>query len=73
MQQMWLVRSSQSPLPYAIFITKIPEHFGVSLDGETKNFEEKRERRAFQEQGALGLILELEKRDSISRMERVVG
>ncbi|KAF1892710.1 hypothetical protein Lal_00042599 [Lupinus albus] len=26
------------------------------------NFEEKRERRAFQEQGALGLILELEKR-----------
>ncbi|KAF1892838.1 hypothetical protein Lal_00035482 [Lupinus albus] len=38
-----------------------------------ENFEEKRERRAFQEQGALGLILELEKRDSISRMERVVG
>ncbi|KAF1874174.1 hypothetical protein Lal_00041620 [Lupinus albus] len=33
----------------------------------------RRERRAFQEQGALGLILELEKRDSISRMERVVG
>ncbi|KAF1884286.1 hypothetical protein Lal_00042938 [Lupinus albus] len=31
------------------------------------------ERRAFQEQGALGLILELEKSDSISRMERVVG
>ncbi|KAF1866025.1 hypothetical protein Lal_00013705 [Lupinus albus] len=24
------------PLPYAIFITKILEHFGVSLDGETK-------------------------------------
>ncbi|KAF1883331.1 hypothetical protein Lal_00015124 [Lupinus albus] len=33
---MWNVRSSQSPLPYAIFITKILEHFGVSLDGETK-------------------------------------
>ncbi|KAF1866036.1 hypothetical protein Lal_00013472 [Lupinus albus] len=29
-------RNSQSPLPYAIFITKILEHFGVSLDGETK-------------------------------------
>ncbi|KAF1896062.1 hypothetical protein Lal_00042355 [Lupinus albus] len=27
---------SQSLLPYAIFITKILEHFGVSLDGETK-------------------------------------
>ncbi|KAF1862460.1 hypothetical protein Lal_00026994 [Lupinus albus] len=25
-----------SPLPYAIFITKILEHFAVSLDGETK-------------------------------------
>ncbi|KAE9612420.1 hypothetical protein Lalb_Chr06g0172881 [Lupinus albus] len=36
MQQMWHVRSSQSPLPYAIFITQILEHFGVSLDGETK-------------------------------------
>ncbi|KAF1879723.1 hypothetical protein Lal_00039779 [Lupinus albus] len=36
MQQMWNVRGSQSPLPYAIFITKILEHFGVSLDGETK-------------------------------------
>ncbi|KAF1868081.1 hypothetical protein Lal_00034023 [Lupinus albus] len=36
MQQMWHVRDSQSPLPYAIFITKILEHFGVSLDGETK-------------------------------------
>ncbi|KAF1868032.1 hypothetical protein Lal_00015282 [Lupinus albus] len=33
---MWNVRISQSPLPYAIFITKIIEHFGVSLDGETK-------------------------------------
>ncbi|KAF1881816.1 hypothetical protein Lal_00042525 [Lupinus albus] len=36
MQQMWHVLGSQSPLPYAIFITKILEHFGVSLDGETK-------------------------------------
>ncbi|KAF1887712.1 hypothetical protein Lal_00023719 [Lupinus albus] len=36
MQQMWHVRDSQSLLPYAIFITKIVEHFGVSLDGETK-------------------------------------
>ncbi|KAF1889310.1 hypothetical protein Lal_00024633 [Lupinus albus] len=36
MQQMWHVRGSQSPLPYAIFITKILEYFGVSLDGETK-------------------------------------
>ncbi|KAF1879720.1 hypothetical protein Lal_00039776 [Lupinus albus] len=36
MQQMWIVRDSQSPLPYAIFITRILEHFGVSLDGETK-------------------------------------
>ncbi|KAF1869439.1 hypothetical protein Lal_00022907 [Lupinus albus] len=36
MQEMWHVRGSQSPLPYAIFITKILEHFGVSLDGKTK-------------------------------------
>ncbi|KAF1889442.1 hypothetical protein Lal_00024767 [Lupinus albus] len=36
MNQMWHVRSSQSPLPYAIFITKILEHFGVPLEGETK-------------------------------------
>ncbi|KAF1866132.1 hypothetical protein Lal_00043087 [Lupinus albus] len=36
MRQMWNVRVSQSPLPYAIFITKILEHFSVSLDGETK-------------------------------------
>ncbi|KAF1895935.1 hypothetical protein Lal_00033940 [Lupinus albus] len=35
MQQMWHVRGFQSPLPYAIFITKILEHFGISLDGET--------------------------------------
>ncbi|KAF1872171.1 hypothetical protein Lal_00033825 [Lupinus albus] len=33
---MWHVRGSQSLLPYAIFITKILEHFDVSLDGETK-------------------------------------
>ncbi|KAF1878128.1 hypothetical protein Lal_00049296 [Lupinus albus] len=36
MQQMWHVRGSQSLLPYAIFITKILEHFGVPLEGETK-------------------------------------
>ncbi|KAF1881794.1 hypothetical protein Lal_00014545 [Lupinus albus] len=36
MQQMWHVRGSQSPLPYTFFNTKILEHFGVSLDGETK-------------------------------------
>ncbi|KAF1866171.1 hypothetical protein Lal_00031475 [Lupinus albus] len=36
MQQMWHVRGSQSPFPYAIFTTKILEHFGVSLDGEIK-------------------------------------
>ncbi|KAF1862516.1 hypothetical protein Lal_00024417 [Lupinus albus] len=36
MQQMWHVRGSQSSLPYGIFITKILEHFGISLDGETK-------------------------------------
>ncbi|KAF1879771.1 hypothetical protein Lal_00039715 [Lupinus albus] len=35
MNQMWHVRGSQSPLPYAIFITKILEHFGVPLEGET--------------------------------------
>ncbi|KAF1884371.1 hypothetical protein Lal_00033547 [Lupinus albus] len=35
-QQMWHVRGSQSPLPYAIFITKFLEHFGVPLEGETK-------------------------------------
>ncbi|KAF1858896.1 hypothetical protein Lal_00042998 [Lupinus albus] len=36
MNQMWHVRCSQSKLPYAIFITKILEHFGISLEGETK-------------------------------------
>ncbi|KAF1884506.1 hypothetical protein Lal_00028384 [Lupinus albus] len=36
MQQMWHVCGSQSSLSYTIFITKILEHFGISLDGETK-------------------------------------
>ncbi|KAF1884171.1 hypothetical protein Lal_00035236 [Lupinus albus] len=36
MNQMWHVRGSQSLLPYTIFITKILEHFGVPLEGETK-------------------------------------
>ncbi|KAF1892763.1 hypothetical protein Lal_00042657 [Lupinus albus] len=36
MQQIWHVRGSQSPFPYAIFNTKILEHFGVSTDSETK-------------------------------------
>ncbi|KAF1872160.1 hypothetical protein Lal_00033814 [Lupinus albus] len=36
MQQMWHVCGSPSLLPYTIFITKILEHFGVPLDGETK-------------------------------------
>ncbi|KAF1894455.1 hypothetical protein Lal_00043632 [Lupinus albus] len=36
MNQMWHVRGSQSLFPYAIFITKILEHFGVPLEGETK-------------------------------------
>ncbi|KAF1863168.1 hypothetical protein Lal_00012478 [Lupinus albus] len=36
MNQMWHVRGSQSPLPYANFITKILEHFGVPLECETK-------------------------------------
>ncbi|KAF1858991.1 hypothetical protein Lal_00000814 [Lupinus albus] len=36
MQEMWHVRGSQNSLPYTIFITKILEHFGVPLDGETK-------------------------------------
>ncbi|KAF1864850.1 hypothetical protein Lal_00031813 [Lupinus albus] len=36
MNQMWHVRGSQSLLPYAIFITKILEHFGVPLEGYTK-------------------------------------
>ncbi|KAF1862572.1 hypothetical protein Lal_00014112 [Lupinus albus] len=36
MRQMWNVHCSQSPLPYAIFITKILKHFGVSTTSETK-------------------------------------
>ncbi|KAF1864929.1 hypothetical protein Lal_00004302 [Lupinus albus] len=36
MNQMWHVRGSQSLLPYAIFITKILEHFSVPLESETK-------------------------------------
>ncbi|KAF1860039.1 hypothetical protein Lal_00027890 [Lupinus albus] len=36
MRQIWNVRGLQSLLPYAIFIIKILENFGVSLDGETK-------------------------------------
>ncbi|KAF1896156.1 hypothetical protein Lal_00027229 [Lupinus albus] len=36
MNQMWHAHGSQSPFPYAIFITKILEHFGVPLEGETK-------------------------------------
>ncbi|KAF1884306.1 hypothetical protein Lal_00032310 [Lupinus albus] len=36
MSQMWTVRRSQSPLPDAIFIAKILEHFGVSTADETK-------------------------------------
>ncbi|KAF1870802.1 hypothetical protein Lal_00030114 [Lupinus albus] len=35
MNQMWHVRGSQCPFPYAIFITKILENFGVPLEGET--------------------------------------
>ncbi|KAF1872255.1 hypothetical protein Lal_00028161 [Lupinus albus] len=35
MQQMWHVHCSQSPLPYAIFITKILQHFGVPLEEPT--------------------------------------
>ncbi|KAF1895921.1 hypothetical protein Lal_00033926 [Lupinus albus] len=36
MNQMWHVRGSQCLLPYAIFITKILEYFGIPLEGETK-------------------------------------
>ncbi|KAF1864676.1 hypothetical protein Lal_00031994 [Lupinus albus] len=36
MNQMWHVRGSQSLLPYAIFITKIQEHFDLPLEGEAK-------------------------------------
>ncbi|KAF1866026.1 hypothetical protein Lal_00013462 [Lupinus albus] len=37
MRQMWIVQGSQSPLPYAIFITNILKHFNVSMDDETKS------------------------------------
>ncbi|KAF1870803.1 hypothetical protein Lal_00030115 [Lupinus albus] len=36
MHQLWHVCGSQSSLPYAIFITKILEHFGVPIEGESK-------------------------------------
>ncbi|CAL0321277.1 unnamed protein product [Lupinus luteus] len=36
MRQMWNVRGTQSPLPYAILITNFLQHFGVSTNGETK-------------------------------------
>ncbi|KAF1874218.1 hypothetical protein Lal_00030251 [Lupinus albus] len=36
MRQMWNVRGSQSPLPYAIFITNILKHFKFSTAGKTK-------------------------------------
>ncbi|KAF1898674.1 hypothetical protein Lal_00023683 [Lupinus albus] len=36
MRQMWNVRDTQSPLPYAIFITNFLKHFGVSTNDETK-------------------------------------
>ncbi|KAF1868190.1 hypothetical protein Lal_00018709 [Lupinus albus] len=36
MRQMWNVRDTQSPLPYAIFITNFLKHFGVSTKDETK-------------------------------------
>ncbi|CAL0333400.1 unnamed protein product [Lupinus luteus] len=36
MRQIWNVRGTQSPLPYAILITIFLQHFGVSTNGETK-------------------------------------
>ncbi|KAF1891468.1 hypothetical protein Lal_00039598 [Lupinus albus] len=36
MRHMWSVRETNSPLPYAIIISKILEHFGVSTAGESK-------------------------------------
>ncbi|CAL0313737.1 unnamed protein product [Lupinus luteus] len=36
MRQIWNVRGTQSPLPYAILITNFLQHFGVSINGETK-------------------------------------
>ncbi|KAF1866154.1 hypothetical protein Lal_00031458 [Lupinus albus] len=45
LQQIWHVRGSHSPLPYAIFIIKILEHFGVPLEGDTKLALNPRERK----------------------------
>ncbi|KAF1891560.1 hypothetical protein Lal_00015159 [Lupinus albus] len=36
MRHMWSVRETNSPLPYAIIISKILEHFCVSTAGESK-------------------------------------
>ncbi|KAF1862605.1 hypothetical protein Lal_00014145 [Lupinus albus] len=36
MNHMWSVRETNSPLPYAIIISNILEHFGVSTAGESK-------------------------------------
>ncbi|KAF1888174.1 hypothetical protein Lal_00008087 [Lupinus albus] len=36
MRHMWSVRETNSLLPYAIIISKILEHFGVSMAGESK-------------------------------------
>ncbi|KAF1877039.1 hypothetical protein Lal_00033592 [Lupinus albus] len=35
-RHMWSVRETNSPFPYAIIISKILEHFGVSTAGESK-------------------------------------
>ncbi|KAF1884153.1 hypothetical protein Lal_00035218 [Lupinus albus] len=36
MNHMWYVRETNSPLPYAIIISNILKHFGVSTTGESK-------------------------------------
>ncbi|KAF1894411.1 hypothetical protein Lal_00027108 [Lupinus albus] len=36
MNHMWSVRETNSLLPYAIIISNILEHFGVSMAGESK-------------------------------------
>ncbi|OIW00889.1 hypothetical protein TanjilG_20890 [Lupinus angustifolius] len=36
MRQMWTIGGTRSPLSYAIFITNILQHFGVSTNSETK-------------------------------------
>ncbi|KAF1862594.1 hypothetical protein Lal_00014134 [Lupinus albus] len=36
MRQMWTFRDDHRPLPYAIIITTILEHYGVSTVGESK-------------------------------------